>query len=70
MCRTGTIDPALFQSVTQEISAYAKPSSALGDSADLARRGALLRWTWSRERFLFNPEFQAFVDSMLATGRP
>ncbi len=66
----GTIDPALFQSVSQEIAAYAAPSSALGDSADLARRGALMRWAWSRERFLFNADFQAFVDSMLSPARP
>lgn len=65
----GTIDPALHQSIVQEISAYAKASSALGDSADLARRGVLLRWTWSRERFLFNPDFQAFLDSLLKPAR-
>jgi hypothetical protein len=66
----GTIDPALYQSIVQEVSAYARPSSVLGDSAELERRGVLLRWTWSRERFLFNPDFQAFVDSMLGPGPP
>lgn len=61
----GTIDPAIFQSVVQEITTYAQ---ADGTSLDLARRGKLMRWAWKKERFIFNPDFQQFVDGLLRQG--
>ncbi len=68
----GTLDPSLYQSVVQEIATYASdPSSAAqGDSTlDLSNRQAHMRWAWESERFLFNHEFQAFVDSILTARR-
>jgi hypothetical protein len=68
----GTLDPALFQSVVQEIATYASdPSSAAqsDSSHDLSGRQVLMQWAWESERFLFNPDFQAFVDSVLAARR-
>lgn len=65
----GTLDPSLYQAVVHEIEAYASgPSStAQSDSTrDLASRQANMRWAWESERFLFNPDFQTFVDSILA----
>ena len=60
----GTIDPAIFEGIVQEITAYAQ-ASANGSSPDLVRRGRLMRWAWDKERFLFNPDFQQFVDGLL-----
>ncbi len=60
----GTIDPAIFQGIVQEITAYAQ-ASANGSSPDLIRRGRLMRWAWDKERFIFNPDFQQFVDGLL-----
>ena len=60
----GTIDPAIFQGIVQEITAYAQ-AAANGNSADLVRRGRLMRWAWDKERFIFNPDFQQFVDGLL-----
>ena len=68
----GTLDPALYQSVVQEIEAYASgPSSAAEgrSNRDVSNRGVHMKWAWESERFLFNPDFQAFVDSILAAER-
>ena len=64
----GTIDPSIFQAVVQEISAYAGEVPAGADIDDIERRQRLTRWAWESERFLFNPDFQIFVDSILASN--
>ena len=49
----GTLDPALFQSVVQEMETYASgPSSAAqGDSArGPSGRGVLMRWAWESDK--------------------
>ena len=61
----GTIDPAIFQGVVQEISTNSEAWRTGNASADLVRRGRVMRWAWSKERFLFNRDFQQFVDSIL-----
>ena len=63
----GTIDPAIFQAVVQEISAYGGEVPAGTDIDDIERRQRLTKWAWDSERFLFNPDFQIFVDSILAS---
>lgn len=65
----GTIDPNIFQAVVQEISAYAGEVPAGADIDDIERRQWLGSWAWNSERFIFNPDFQIFVDSILA-GNP
>jgi hypothetical protein len=65
----GTIDPAIFQAVVQEISAYAGEVPPGADIDDIERRQRLMRWAWESERFIFNPDFQAFVDSVLNAKR-
>lgn len=61
----GTVDPALYASVVQEISTYSQVATEGEAPPDVVRRARLLRWVWSSERFLFNPDFQQFVDSIL-----
>ena len=61
----GTIDPAIFQAVVQEIAIYAEALHTTGAPPDLMRRGRVMRWAWSKEHFLFNADFQQFVDSIL-----
>lgn len=57
-----TLDPALWASVTQEISAYSGKAPA-GESHDnLAGRGRSARWAWQSERYVYSPDFQAYVD--------
>jgi hypothetical protein len=65
----GTIDPAIFQAVVQEISAYAGEVPPGADIDDIERRQRITRWAWESERFIFNPDFQAFVDSVLNAKR-
>lgn len=64
---SGTIDPAVYASVVQELRAYAGESPAGANAEDIARRQKLTRWAWERERFLYNPDFQRFVDEALAS---
>ena len=64
----GTIDPAIFQAIGQEISTYAGDVSGEAEVNDIDRRRRNVRWAWDSERFIFNPDFQAFVDSVLASG--
>jgi hypothetical protein len=65
----GTLDPLLFQAVRQEISTYSDRSGREGLSEDVALRQGLMRWAWASERFLFSPDFQAFVDELLGSAR-
>jgi len=63
----GTLDPAIYEAVVREISTYAGSASGEPPSDDIARRQTLMQWAWRSERFLFNPDFQSFVDSVLAS---
>lgn len=65
----GTLDPAVHQGVVQEISTYAgEPASGVPIN-QIDRRRRVMQWAWESERFIFNPDFQVFVDSMLAAKR-
>ena len=64
-----TLDPAIYASVIQEISTYAKPGADANDVNDLNRRQRVMRWAWEKERFIFNPDFQVFVDDILGVKR-
>ena len=60
----GTLDPALYDGVIQEISTYAgKKSNSKVIDGD--RRRAAMKWAWESERFIYNPEFQQLMDSIL-----
>ena len=65
----GTIDPALYESVVQEVSTYAATASDNSQNADVIRRQAFMRWAWESERFIFNPDFQVFIDGILGLSR-
>ena len=64
----GTIDPALYQSVIQELTAYSGQVPEGADIRDIERRQKLTRWAWKSERFLYNPDFQRLVDDALAAS--
>lgn len=64
----GTIDPNIFQAVMQEISAYAGEVPDGADIDDIERRQRTGLWAWNSERFVFNPDFQILVDSVLAAN--
>jgi hypothetical protein len=61
----GTLDPAIYESVVQEISTYSVGAMETHDNLDLVRRQALMNWAWQNERFIYNQEFQDFVDEIL-----
>jgi len=61
----GTIDPAIYEAVVQEISTYAVGAMETHDNADLPRRQVLMHWAWENERFIYNSDFQNFVDEIL-----
>ncbi len=70
----GTLDPALYQSVIQEISFFARKTpdaktldaKTLGaNTVDSDRRRAIMKWAWESEKFIYNPEFQQLVDGIL-----
>lgn len=65
----GTIDPHIYLAVLQEISTYAGQDPAADEIDDIERRQRMARWVWESERFVFNPDFRIFVDSIL-TGKP
>jgi len=60
-----TLDEALYESIVSEISQYVRHKDASGE--DLDRRSLAMRWAWGSERFLFNDEFQQFVDELIGT---
>lgn len=65
----GTIDPAIFDSVVQEISTYATISADDNKNVDVARRQVFVLWAWESERFIYNPDFQEFIDGILGISR-
>ncbi len=65
----GTLDPAIYRAAVQEISTYAGELSSGGPINQLDSRKRNMRWAWESERFIFNPDFQVFVDSILAVNR-
>ena len=65
----GTLDPAIHASIIQEISTYAAPGTDAKNLEDLSRRQRVMRWAWENERFIFNPDFQVFVDGILGVER-
>lgn len=60
----GTLDPALYDGVIQEITTYAGKSSSSNVIEDARRRKAM-KWAWESERFIYNPEFQQLIDNIL-----
>jgi hypothetical protein len=64
----GTIDPAVYQAVVQELSAYAVDVPAGANVEDIRRRQRLTKWAWESERFIYNLDFQRLVDSALASA--
>ena len=65
----GTLDPAIYESVVQEISTYSVGAMETHDNPDLVRRQTLMHWAWENERFIYNAEFQGFVDEILTSSR-
>ena len=60
----GTLDPALYEGVIQEISFFARKTSN-AKTVDSDRRRAVMKWAWESEKFIYNPEFQKLVDDIL-----
>ncbi|WP_412067202.1 hypothetical protein [Rubrivirga sp. IMCC43871] len=66
----GTVDPAIYDSVVREISSYAGPPLTAEPSGEIEVRSRLMSWAWTSERFLFNTDFQEFVDELLVSPPP
>jgi hypothetical protein len=65
----GTLDPVIYESVIKEISTYATGAMEAHNNPDLVRRQTLMNWAWQNERFIYNQEFQDFVDETLDSTR-
>jgi hypothetical protein len=65
----GTLDPVLYAAVVQEVSTYAGTNRDATQVEGADRRGRHLRWAWESERFIFNADFQAFIDDILRVER-
>ena len=66
----GTLDAAIYKAIVQEVSAYAEGShDEVAKNEELAARGKSMRWAWENERYIFNPEFQSFLDEHLRIER-
>jgi hypothetical protein len=65
----GTIDPAIYESVVQEVSTYVAAAADNTQNPEIVRRQAFMRWAWESERFIYNPDFQAFIDDILGFSR-
>ncbi|WP_157828230.1 hypothetical protein [Paraglaciecola sp. MB-3u-78] len=46
------------------MSTYTKKTSS-SKVVDGDRRRATMKWAWESEKFIYNPEFQQFVDGIL-----
>ncbi len=65
----GTLDPVLYDAVVQELSMYAGNARRTETVEDAKRRARHMRWAWESERFIFNRDFQIFVDGILGIER-
>lgn len=65
----GTLDPALYNAVVQEISMYSGNARGTETVDDAQRRARQMKWAWESERFIFNLDFQIFVDGILGLER-
>jgi len=65
----GTLDPALYDAVVQEVSTYAGNARGTATVDDAERRARHMRWAWESERFIFNLDFQMFIDGILGIER-
>lgn len=61
-----TLDQVLYESIISEISTYGYGNDE--SIKDIDGRGRSMRWAWESERFIFNTEFQNFVDEHLGKG--
>jgi len=64
---SGSVHPMLFEAVVGEISTYAGSVDSTAPAEHNERR-VLVRWAWESERFLYNPAFRFFVDSIMGSG--
>ena len=65
----GTLDPALYEAVVQEISMHTGNARGTETVGDAKRRARQMKWAWESERFIFNQDFQVFVDGILGIER-
>ena len=61
-----TLDPVLYDSIVSEISTHGRSQDVSVE--DIDGRSRSMRWAWESERFIFNIEFQQFVDEFIGTG--
>ncbi|MEJ8569397.1 hypothetical protein [Elongatibacter sediminis] len=65
----GTLDQALYDAVVQEVSMHAGRARGTESVDDAERRARQMRWAWESERFIFNSDFQLFIDGLLGIER-
>ena len=63
-----TLDQVLYESIISEISTYGRNRDESVEDIDGRHRS--MRWAWESERFIFNIEFQQFVDELIGNGSP
>jgi hypothetical protein len=51
-----TLDQVMYDSIISEVSTYGR---------DTGGQGRSMRWAWEGERFIFNSDFQLFVDELI-----
>lgn len=62
-----TLDEVLYKSIVSEISTYGINANETVE--DLDGRSRAMRWAWQSERFIFNSDFQQFVDGLIGAGK-
>lgn len=65
----GTLDPALYDAVIQEVSMYSGNAKGMETIDTAERRSRHMLWAWESERFIFNMDFQIFIDEILGIER-
>lgn len=65
----GTLDPALYDAVIQEVSMNAGKAHGTETVDSAERRARQMRWAWESERFIFNLDFQIFIDGIMGIKR-
>jgi hypothetical protein len=65
----GTLDPALYEALVQEVLTHTGKAQDFESPDGIERRAIQMRWAWESERFVFNSDFQKFVDEKLGINR-
>lgn len=61
----GTLDPAIYEALVNELDVYKHVQLPDEANENVPHASSYVRWAWKSQRFIFNREFQSFMDEIL-----